>query len=99
MFSNRIAVSVERQPDTGREGRAVDVIGQAAHTNRTAAANRQIENLLGNFRHTVENGASSGQHDSGVETLFIARAPDFVPDEMENFFGARLKDFGEDAAR
>src|SRR5258706_8414333 len=49
-----------RQSHSGRERRAVHMVGKPADANRTAASDRQIENLLGDFRHPVEDGAASG---------------------------------------
>ena len=54
------------QHDANRRGehRAVHVIGQPADADRTAAPNRQVEDLLGDLRHALENRAAAGQHDS-----------------------------------
>src|SRR5262249_31177211 len=73
-FSNRVAIAVEPQPDAGGERRAVDVIRQPADVARTAAPDREIENLLGDLRHPVEDRAAAGQHDAGVEALLVAGA-------------------------
>src|SRR5439155_21169235 len=94
LIAVRVAVRVQRQPDAGRERRAVHVIGQTADAGRAATANRQIENLLGDLGHAVEDRAAAGQHNSRVQAPFIAGAADLVPDEMKDFLGARLKDFG-----
>src|SRR5437588_6705367 len=75
-LAERIAKRVQRQPDARRERRAVDVIGQAADARRASAANWQIENLLGDLRHALENGAAAGEHDAGVEALLVAGAAD-----------------------
>src|SRR5438093_12167351 len=39
LIAVRVAVRVQRQPDAGRERRAVHVIGQTADAGRTATAN------------------------------------------------------------
>ena len=94
-----VAVAVQHQPDAGRERRAVHVIGQAADAGRTAAADRQIEDLLGDLGHAVENRAAAGQHDPGVEALLVAGAADLVPHQVEDLLGARLQNLRQDAAR
>ena len=63
-----------------------------------AAADRQVEDLLGDLRHALEDRAAAGQHDAGVERLLVARAPDLVPHQVEDLLGARLQDLGEDRA-
>src|SRR5262249_14511226 len=98
-FSDRVAIAVEHQPDAGGERRAVDVIRQPADVARTAAPDREIENLLGDLRHAVEDRAAAGQHDAGVEALLVAGAADLVPHQMEDLLGARLQDLGQDAPR
>src|SRR5438046_4415272 len=98
-LSYRIAIPVEDQADAGRERRAVHVIGEAADAAGAAAADRQVENLLGDFRHAVEDGTAAGQHDAGVEALLVAGPADFVPHQVEDLLGARLQDLGQDAAR
>ena len=90
---------VQHQPDAGRKRRAVDVIGQAADAGRAAAADRQVEDLLGDLRHAVEHRAAAGQHDARVERLLVAGAADLVPDQVEDLLGARLQDLRQDAAR
>jgi hypothetical protein len=40
------------------------VIGQAADAARAAAPDGQVENLLGDLGHAVENRAAAGEHDS-----------------------------------
>src|SRR5205814_8107912 len=62
-FPDRVAVRVEHEADAGRNGWTVDVIRKPTDTGRTAAADWQVENLLGDFRHAVEDRAAASQHD------------------------------------
>src|SRR5713226_10492643 len=94
-----MAVAVEHQSNAGGERRAVDVIREAADARRTAAPDRQIENLFGDLGHAVENRAAPGEHDSRVQALLVARAPDLVPYQMKNLLRPRLKDLRQNAPR
>src|SRR6476661_3574343 len=83
-LSYPVSISVKGQPDTRGEGRAVDVIRETTDADRATAPDRQIENLLGDLRHAVENRAAAGQHDARVEAFFVAGPANFVPDQMKN---------------
>src|SRR5439155_8797594 len=65
-LTHEIAIAIQHQPDARRKRRAVDVIGQAAYARRTSAADREVEDLLGDFRHPVEDRAAAGPHDARV---------------------------------
>src|SRR5512139_1247975 len=72
------------------------MVREAADAGRTAAADRQIEDLLGDLRQPFEDRAAAGDDDAGVERLVVAGAPDLVPQQVENLLGPRLEDFGQD---
>src|SRR5688572_18900605 len=94
-----VAVRIEDQPHRRGERRAVDVIGKAPDANGTAAPDRQVEDLLGNLGHPLEDRPAAGQHDAGVERLLVTGAPDLVPDEVEDLLRARLENLREDPPR
>src|SRR5688572_25486057 len=94
-----IAMRVQHDADRRRERRAVHMVGKAADTDRTSAADRKVENLFGDFRHPFENRAAAGQHDAGVQRFLVAGATDLVPDQVKRFLGARLQDLGQNPAR
>src|SRR5687767_5438726 len=50
-----IAMRIQRQPDRCSKRRTVHVVGHAAYTHGTAPPDRQVENLLRDFRHAFEN--------------------------------------------
>src|SRR5258707_486510 len=54
-FTHHVAVTVEHEADAGRERRAVHVVGATAHAGRRAAADPQIEDLLSDLRHAVDD--------------------------------------------
>ena len=85
-----------RPPCIGRVG---DVVGEAADAGGRAAPDRQIEDLLGDLGHAVEQRAAAGEHEAGVERLLVAGLADLVPHQMEDLFGARLQDVAQDAPR
>src|SRR5205809_1089612 len=67
-----VPVRVQHHPDGSREHRAADVIGEAAHASRQPPPDRQIEDLLGDFRHPFENRPAAGERDPGLEGLLVA---------------------------
>src|SRR5688572_6258290 len=99
MLRYTIAMRVEHQPDRCGKRRAVHVIGQTAHAHRASAADRQIENLLGDLGHAFQNRPAAGHDDSGVQRFLVARAPNLVPLQVEDLLRARLQDLGQDAPR
>src|SRR5262245_5535203 len=98
-LGHSVAVRIQRQTHGGAERRTVHVVGHAAHADRAAPANRQIENLLGDLRHALENRPAAGEHDPRVQRLLVARAANLVPHEVEDLLGARLQNLREDAPR
>src|SRR5689334_5736936 len=98
-LAHMIALRVQHQPHRRRKLRIGDVIGQPAHTRGTSPPDRQIENLLRNLGHALEDGASSGEHDAGVQRSLVPGAADLIPNLVKNFFGARLEDFRQHPAR
>ena len=75
------------------------MIGEAADAGRATAADRQIENLLGDFGHPVEHRPAAGQHHARLQALLEPGPPDLVPHDVKDLLGARLKNLGQDAAR
>ena len=63
-LARAVAMRVQHQPDRGREHRTGHVIGQAADAGGVAAADRQVEDLLGDLRHAFEHRAAAGEHDA-----------------------------------
>src|SRR6202171_841672 len=97
--ADKVPVCIQHQADAGGKRRTVHVVGQPTDTGGTAAPDGQIEDLLGDLGHPVEDGAAAGQRDPGIEALLVSRPPDLVPHQMEDFLGARLEDFGENTPR
>src|SRR6185436_16239115 len=54
-----VAVSVHHEANRSGERGTVHVIGQSADTGRRPAANRQIEDLLGNLGDPLEHGPAA----------------------------------------
>src|SRR5438105_4339414 len=79
-----ISKCIQRQTDAGGERRTVHVIRKSADARRTAAPDREVEDLLRDLRHPVENRAAAGQNDTRVEAFLIPSTANFVPDQMEN---------------
>ena len=94
-----VPVRVHHQPDGGGALRRVDVIHEPAGAGRRAAADRQVEDLLGDLGHALEVGAAAGEDEAGVERAVAAGVADLVPQQVEDLLGARLQDLREDAAR
>ena len=90
---------IQDEADAVGVGGVGHVIGQPADTGRRAASNRQIEDLFRDLGGAVEQRSAAGEDKAGVERLFVARFADLVPHQMEDLFGARLKDVGQDAPR
>src|SRR5262245_12491517 len=97
----RRPIAMRVQPDAHRRGkhRAADVIGQAAHADGRPTSNWQIEDLLGDLRHPLENRPASREHDSRVQRLLVPGTANFVPHQMKDFLGARLQNLRQDAPR
>src|SRR5688572_23685554 len=70
-----IPVRVHHEPDCRRIGRTVDVIRESPDAGWTSAADRQIEDLLGDLRHALEHRPAAGQDDPGVQRPVEPRAP------------------------
>src|SRR3954468_742434 len=66
-FTGVIPMAVHDEPDRSRKRRTVHVIGQSANADRCAAANGEVEDLLGDLGDAFEHGAAAGQHDSRVQ--------------------------------
>ena len=63
-FADVIALRVQHQPDRRRELGTVHVIGKPADAGRRSAPDGQIEDLLRDLRHALENRAAARQHDA-----------------------------------
>src|SRR5688572_28784787 len=98
-LGHAIAVRIEDHANRRRKDRTVHVIGKAADAERAAAADRQIEDLLGDLGHPFEDGAATSEDDARVQRLLEAGAPDFVPHEMECLLRAGLEDLRQDLPR
>ena len=69
------------------------------NSGRNPDPDRQIENVFGQFGESLEHGAAAGQHNAGAGLPFVTRAANLIADEMNDFFGARLKDVAQHLLR
>ena|SRR6185436_20392724 len=60
-------------------------------TDGIADTHRQIEDVLCEFRESFQSGAASSENDAGTGLPFVTGVSNFGSDEMNDFFGARLK--------
>jgi hypothetical protein len=88
-----IVIPVQRQPYPWGALRAVDVIHQSADSGRAFAANREIDDLLRNFRRPVRGSPSPV---STIPELGFFRNPraDLIPHQVEDLpaRGCRISD-------
>src|SRR5690349_13268296 len=67
LLGRPVAMGIQRQPHGGRKHGARHVIGQPADAGGMSAADRQVENLLGDLRHAFQDRGATREHDAGVE--------------------------------
>jgi len=59
-----VAMRVLHKADSGRERWTVHVIGQPTDIHRAASPDGQVEDLLRDLGHTVEQSAAAAQNDA-----------------------------------
>ena len=92
-------VLLEDEPDGRCEFRVADVILQSAHSHRQTSPNRQIEDLLRDLGHPLEDRAASRQDYARIERFLVSGPADLVPGLVKDLLRARLKNLRQHAAR
>ena len=59
-----IAMGILDEPYAGRKGRAAHMVGEPPDIDRTPSANRQVEDLLRNLGHALQQGAAAAKHEA-----------------------------------
>ena len=65
------------------------------NSGRDSDPDGQIQDFFGEFGKSLKHRATAGHHNAGARLSFIPRASDLVPNEMDDLFGARLKDVAQ----
>src|SRR5436190_1010718 len=70
---------------------------QAPVRSPSSNKHRMVQHRLGQFGKTLQHGAAAYKHHARSGLPFITGAANFVAHEMDDFFGAWLKDVAQNA--
>src|SRR5207248_2048719 len=84
------------QADAGRKARAPHHVTQTANALGQATSYRQPEHLLGELRHSVEDGGATGNHGARCQKILESSRNQLAPHQGENFLHPRLDDLAQD---
>ena len=75
--------------------RITDHIAEATHLLWHTEAHRHVKDLFRKFNCAFHLGAATGQDDAGSDHVFAAATTQFVANQAEQFFVARLYNFSQ----